>query len=278
MIYQFDHQLSQSLYLFLENQLLSKGEAYTNTSGELYSSDQTPINGLNFSNSPAPQWVYDSSITGADIPSGVYLDGNFTPRGDNGVNLNFAGGGAYHSGSYTVTSNYAKKDFNFYLMPQEEVEMILEEAHTKKENKFPLELGESLNYKVNAPCILINSMDSKNDPFAFGGHDETNSNFQATIIADNTFLRDGAISIFRDLNEVCFPVVSEDDTPFNSYGDLKTGSFNYNDLYTKYPNPSQNCTVDRVISTNVRQRSDGRSNFFLGYAEFRLLNYRYPRV
>jgi len=274
---QFDHLLSSSFNLYLEHKLLKEGEAYTNTTGELFQSDQNQVNGVNYSNSPVSQWVYDSSVDGAIVPTGVFLGPDaFVGRGISGVSLNFLGGGAYHSGNYSVSGAYAKKDFNFYFMPEEDAELLLETAFSSKD---PLTaINESKNYNVNAPCIIVNSKDSKNDPFAFGGMDETNSHYQAVIITNNNYHKDGAMSIFRDLNETCFPVIDSADVPFNSMGDLKTGLFNYEDLYLKYPNSNQYATVDRVTVQGVRQRSEGRKNFYLAYAEFRLLSYRFPRV
>jgi len=276
LIAQFKHQLSSSLCLFLEHELLRQGQAYTNTTGTFYPSTNKKIDGINFSSSPAAQWVYDSSIDGAIIPSGVYLDSNFTPRDSTGVALNFINGGAYHSGNYAISGEYAQKDLNFYFRPEQDTELFVRKSF---ESKNPIDfISGSNDLNINAPCVIVNHRDSQNSPFAFGGHDETETNFQAVIISDNPYLLDGALSIFGDLNETCFPVIDFEDIPWGANGDLKGGDFNYTGLSLNYPNPNQQAFVDRVITNTVRQSSDGRNNFYLGYAEFRILFWRYPRV
>ena len=100
---QFKHKLGSSLAFFLEHKVLNKGQAYTNVSGDLYDSDQIPFNGFTFSSSPDAQWVYDSSVSGAIIPSGMnhteVISGvtvnTFTSR-ESGVNLNFLNGLSRH--------------------------------------------------------------------------------------------------------------------------------------------------------------------------------------
>ena len=42
--------------------------------------------------SPHKQWVFDESVEGAQIPSGIYNNGEFIERGDNGLILDFDDG------------------------------------------------------------------------------------------------------------------------------------------------------------------------------------------
>jgi hypothetical protein len=274
---QFKHKLGSSLAFFLEHKIISKGQAYTNITGELYPSDQILFNGLDFSSSPAAQWVYDSSISGAVIPNGVFDGaGNFVDRGVSGLNLNFMNGGAYHSGITQISGVYAKKDLNFYFRNEKDVELFVEKSFNAQE---PIDFIDGSNdLKINAPCIILSHKDGKNTPFAFGGMDENESNYQAIVISDDAYLMDGALSIFEDLNQTCFPVIDFQDIPFNIYGDLKNGEFNYTGLYSAYPDSIQKATVDRVITNTTKMSSKGRDNFYLGYAEFRLLYYKFPRT
>ena len=66
--------------------------------------------------SPYKQWVTDSSISSADIPDGVFINGAVSGRGD-GVKLDFENGRVlldHSSSSLNVTGSFAVKDFNIY--------------------------------------------------------------------------------------------------------------------------------------------------------------------
>lgn len=272
----FNHFLSSSFTLFLENQLLTEGQAYSNISGQMFPSNKKKINGLNFYASPHAQWVYDSSISGANIPTGATINNVFTNRGTNSLSLDFFHGGVYTSvNNANIQVNYSKKDFNFYFKPERETELLLETMFNGEISYTDLTANNPT--KIIAPCIIINSKNSQNEPFSFGGQDQTESVYQAVILTNNYYHLDGAMSIFRDLNEVYFPIIDFEDIPWDEKGDIKNGEFNYKNLAIKYPNPSQRAIIDRVLVKNVKSTNRGNNNFDIGYAEFRVLSYRYPR-
>ena len=70
---QFDNKVMSSLYLWFDHTLLKEGEAFTNYGSKFY-----PVNNLYQGyytyGTPFRQFVADSSIDGATILSGVYLD------------------------------------------------------------------------------------------------------------------------------------------------------------------------------------------------------------
>ncbi len=64
MIPQFQHKLSSSFLLWFDNYLLTKGQAYTNTTGRFYYyQDERVPNTYKVFGSPYKQWVSDYSIT-----------------------------------------------------------------------------------------------------------------------------------------------------------------------------------------------------------------------
>ena len=82
---QFVHTLTNSFMLWFDHFLLEKGEAFSNQTGTFY---HTPDNFLDDSyvpfSSPYKQFVTDSSITGATLPTGIagdshYIDYEFFP-------------------------------------------------------------------------------------------------------------------------------------------------------------------------------------------------------
>ena len=87
MIEQFQHKLTTSFILWFDNFLLKKGEAYSNTTGEFFYYADPRLDATYIAyGSPYKQWVTDSSIAGATIPTGVSIDGSFSGRND-GVNF-----------------------------------------------------------------------------------------------------------------------------------------------------------------------------------------------
>ena len=76
---QFQHNLTSSFFMWFDNFLLTKGEAYTNKTGEFFYYDDTLIDSdYTVFGSPYKQWVSDSSIDGATVPTGVYVNGNLS--------------------------------------------------------------------------------------------------------------------------------------------------------------------------------------------------------
>ena len=73
---QYDNKLLSSFLLYLDNKILSKGEAFVNHSGLFYPVENF-FNGYYTYAAPYKQIVSDASITGANKLTGIYLDGNF---------------------------------------------------------------------------------------------------------------------------------------------------------------------------------------------------------
>ena len=142
---QFQHKLTTSFFLWFDNFLLTKGEAFTNKTGEFFYYDDSRLDSTYKAyGSPFKQWVTDSSVTGATIPSGVYIDGNFSGRND-GVVLDFENGRGLISGSdtdLTITGEFSLKDFNVYITNDTEEDLIVE-------------ISFYIEYNVNLKIILF---------------------------------------------------------------------------------------------------------------------------
>ena len=73
---QVDNIVMSNMLLWLDTQILSKGEAFTNYSGNFYPVDSL-VNGFYTYSLPVKQVLADSSIEGANILSGIYINNNF---------------------------------------------------------------------------------------------------------------------------------------------------------------------------------------------------------
>ena len=69
---QFDNQIMSSMLLWFDNKLLTNGEAFQNTTGRFYSV-LDEFYGYDTYASTYSQIVADASVTGATIPTGLYV-------------------------------------------------------------------------------------------------------------------------------------------------------------------------------------------------------------
>ncbi len=80
---QYQHELMTSFMLWFDHELLQKGEAYSNKTGQLFNfSDSRLPTGYKVYASSYKQWVNDSSVNGSvnpEIPTGF----NGSGRNDN---------------------------------------------------------------------------------------------------------------------------------------------------------------------------------------------------
>jgi hypothetical protein len=270
---QLDNILMSSMMLWMDNKILSKGQAFTNFSSNFYSVPNL-INGFYSYGLPFKQIVCDNSINGANLLSGVYVNNNYTNIGTNnltGINPNQ--GQAYFSSAQngSISGNYAVKDFNIYITSNPEENILFETEYRvkPKTNQNPTGLApNALTY----PAIFLKLNNSTNIPFAFGGMDRTNIDIRAIILAENTFSLDAVSSILRDTARSYVPVI--ENQPFNSFGGLDNGYFNYNSLSA---NSDMFFYIKDVSISKISYPAD-KTNYSIypGIVDFTLENIRHP--
>ena len=80
---QFDNQVMSSFLLWFDNRLLTKGEAFQNVTGEFFEVSDDYF-GYNTYASSYSQIVSDASISGANIPTGLYVENTLVNVGQGG--------------------------------------------------------------------------------------------------------------------------------------------------------------------------------------------------
>lgn len=275
------NNLMSSFYLWLDHEVLDRGEAFINYSGRLYNSPDPNFPDSSVYGAPFRQWVYDSSIPNVNIPSGVFINGNYIARGTSGLNLDFNKGRAIISGnaSSNVTASYSFKEYNIYYTDEREEKLLFEKAYniTPKVSQITGTLGY---LDTPYPCIFIKHRVGENIPFAFGGQDSTETSLRCIVLASNSFSLDGLISILSDSARKVFPVFPPQDFPFNYFGDFKTGtSFNYINLCKNQPQSSL-VHIDRVTVSKLDEIDNAKINKKCVGAliDFELSDVRTPRV
>jgi len=280
MIEQFQHKLTSSFFLWFDNFLLKKGEAYSNKTGELFNYADPRLDSRYVAyGSPYKQWVTDSSIAGAVIPTGVSVVGAGTSGRDNGVVFDFENGRALFSGSntsMTVTGEFAVKDFNVYLTNDTEDDLIVENKYTVNSRLPSGPLTYIEPYDDVVPAIFLSVSQAENSPFALGGMQETKVQAKAVVLAEDTYQLDGVMSIFMDSVDEVIAAIPMSGYPITEFGDLKGGSFNYTGLAEDYQGETKFC-IEKVKTSKLTDRTRNvlANELYVGFVDFDIEQYRY---
>jgi hypothetical protein len=282
MIVQFSNLSNLSMYQWLQNEVLTKGQAYiTNTSRLYYDNDPRLPSGYVSYASPFKQWVYDSGI--APVPSGISGSFGFLGRGTSGLKFDFENGRVLMSGvgtDMTISGSYTFKELNFYLANSNEESVIVNEKYYLNARFSGAPTGPIPPYKITTPAIFVNQLNSNNNPFALGGIDETIVNFSLIIMAETMPQLDAVLSICRDTRYKYVPLLATSDYPINEWGDLKNGTgFAYTDLIASKGTPGNLYRIDRVMTSKLNAaRTDINETLFVGIVDLDLTFIREPRL
>jgi hypothetical protein len=154
---QLDNILMSSMLMWMDHVILKKGEAYKNFSSQFYPVSNI-YNGFYTYGLPFKQVVCDSSISGANILSGVYVNNNFKTIGQNNLTgISPQNGQVYFTsgqGTNNISGNYAVKDFNLYLTNQPEEEILFESQYQARPKTTQTPTGLAIE-AITYPCIFL---------------------------------------------------------------------------------------------------------------------------
>lgn len=279
----FDHNLITSFYYWLNNTIQSE-EAYTNKSSVLYPIEDTRFPSKYVYASPYRQWISDHSVSGAQIPSGVYVDGNFVETGVSGLSIDYEQGRVLFDSEIaeTISGFYSIPDFNVYNEYDDSATLLFENTFVDRPTSIEELTGLATDVKT-IPAIYMIYEDSRNEPFAFGGEDNTKMSVRCVVMSKNKYHIQGVFSILRDQSKKHFPLLSSSDFPFNYYGDYKDSElYNYKELEANKWNYENLIYVSKVsVSKNLPDNpaSEAMSyKGFRGFIDFELEKVRTPRI
>ncbi len=278
---QYQHELMTSFLLWFDNQLLQKGEAYSNQTGVLcYSEDSRLPTSFKSYSSSYKQWVTDSSVTG-DINPIIPTSFNGFDRSDDLV-FDFENGRVVETGGnfqpdQVLTGTFAVKDFNVYFTNETEEDLVLENAF-----ELNSRYGESLSgiapYDQVVPAVFLNCEYMRNQGFAFGGEDKTTNTVKGVVFAENSYQLDGVLSIFADSARKVIAKIPFSEYPSTEYGDLKGGSYSYTDLSNTYLDTNPYYIEDVTVSKfSEKTTSKTPKGLKIGFIDFEVCTSRFPR-
>lgn len=276
MIPQYSHNLLTSFWLWIDFKVTNDQSGYVNYSTPLYYQidPSVPSPYTTIYASPYKSWVFDSCVTGAIVPSGIWTSsGNFLTRAS-GISIDFPGGRILSMYDYGPCSGtYSVKDFTYIISNEQETNFYLEKIFDEDLNiTYPITGNQAGVWY--APCIVFTAATSENKPFIFGGIDESYWSIRAYVISKNNYLQEGINSYFNDLAHRYIPVASYGDYPLNSLGDLKpvyTGALSgycYNsNILNKY-GYSGGCWINEVASYKMSEKNNKALTYTVSIVDF----------
>ena len=276
----YSHKVVTSFYLWFDHILLNNAQAFSNITGRLWPTEdyRASNTGQSYA-SPYKQWVYDSSVVGATIPSGIYINDNFVSRGE-GALLDFDNGRVFVNSDpaiSVISGEYSAKQFNTYVVSTEDTRLVYEGTFQPGSPYNTILESGVYPYGFTAPACFILNTSTDNKPWAFGGEQNTENKMRVIIVSDDIYMLDGCISVFRDASNSIIPLFSIGDSPFNEDGDLKSGSFNYSE---RAANQNRYIFIDKVSSLKSNSSQQSKDNPILRYAvlDFYLSEPRVPKL
>lgn len=283
MITTYTQLLNASIVLFLDHRLLSHGQAYTNISGRVYPTEDPNFANKNIWASQSRQWVYDSSVIGANVPTGT----NLINKGTSGLYIDYNKGRIITNSNVSQNSNfslaYSVKDFSIYPSNLD-IGTILFENQYRADNEFNNPTDVLLYNEETIPGIFIRNVSSKSEPHSFGGQDKTINTFNLTCVTNKEWKLDSLLSLLQDSQTCTFPLLNAAAIPFNAYGDFKSGvTFSYNSLlestsYNKVVIDTVNCSKLSYDATRNVQTKNLQTKMAAAAIEIVTCCYRHPRI
>jgi hypothetical protein len=282
----FTHNVINSFFLWFDNFLMTKGDAYKTYTTKLYNYQDPRLGGDKVVyGSPYKQWVYDKNITGATIPSGFTINNQFVSTGTSGMRIDFDNGRIiFNSGVSTglnITGTYSVKEVNSYITDQPEDNLIIENKFVTN-SRFTVSENYIAPYNPVTPCIFASIETSHNTAFAFGGEDETKCIIKVVAFCENLYQLDGVLSIFGDSYNEIFSIIPMTGHPLGEFNEMKTGAYptgyNYKNLSNAYN--SQTLFISHVETSKIRDSVIKELNpiLHIGFLDFEIKTYRYPRL
>lgn len=227
------NDLFYSFSTFLTHQLEQLGSGFTNVGSTYYNINDPALPQYSIYASPYKQIVSDFSISGVNIPTGCFVNGQQISRGISGLQyIDYVNNRMIFSGGMNnlqVSGNYSLRDFNIYTTTTSDEELIYETAFQLRPS-YVVPLTGLNRDELTVPGIFITNSNFDNETYAFGGLIETIINIHCIVLTNSKDQLDAAGSILTDQKYNSFPIFGQTQIPFNYFGDYRaflSGSFNY---------------------------------------------------
>tara|TARA_R100000008_G_scaffold74834_1_gene53774 strand:+ start:426 stop:1280 length:855 start_codon:yes stop_codon:yes gene_type:complete len=279
----YQHGLLNSFYLWFDNFLLKKGEAYKNYTTDFYYYVDERVQDKVVFGSPYKQWVYDKNISAATINPTISGDGTAITAGTSGLTYDFDNGRLLFDSNFNTGTNisgtYTVKNCNIYIANQTE-ETLITAGKYKTNSRYGRTLSYVAPYDQATPAAFLSLGTTTNAPFAFGGQDNTITDITAVVFAENMYQLDGVLSIFADSAREVFGNIPFSGAPLDEYGGVKSSypdGYNYSNVAST--NDGEKYMINETRVSKVGDTADKQLpvDLFVGFVDFEIYKYRFPR-
>lgn len=260
---------------FADNWLLQRGQAYINTTSQLYYQPDTSLpSSLVAYAAPFKSFVWDSGVSGATILNSVSGDINLS-RGQSGMMVDFVNGRvllpAAVGTNAVISGSYAFKELNVYFANQSAERMVFSDKYYLNSRFGNSPTGLPPVGAMVTPCVFVTDAHTENDPWAFGGTYCTKPGVTLNILAENMTQLEGAMSLLGEMKQTYFPQVPTSGWPLNYYGDYKSGQgYNYMTTTQQYGTTNNLYYVSDVRASKVADYAKVDEAIFLGIVDLTL--------
>lgn len=251
MIPQYNNYLLASTLVWLDHLFLDRGQAFYNVSTPFYPVNSNFTN-VHFYSSPYKQFVYDQSITGATLITGIYLNNNYISSGTSGfLGINYEEGAAMFSSvlpaNSIVSGNYGVKEISIKTIAEPDERLLYSKAYYTKNR--PLSISGNLTNEQPLPVIYVRFENGKNEEFVLGGEEISSRTIILTVLAESQFQLDNIKGLMLDQTRSYIPVCNLEELPFDNMYRLKSG-FNYTGMACNKINTNQAAFISDVSIYN----------------------------
>jgi hypothetical protein len=185
------------------------------------------IDGLNAYVSPHRQFVYDSTVSGATVPSGLFVSGSFVPTGAD-FRIDFQRGELLTTTGIhgSISGVYCYKEVNLYFNDKNAQQVLFESRFVQNPRNNPPYTGYQQT-DVTYPCILIQQKAGTDTKIAMDELYSKVYTVRLTFLADTKYLYKAVTSIIRDRKGTFIPIFQPSEMPFDYYFTLQNGFFDY---------------------------------------------------
>lgn len=273
----FLHDFQSSFYLWVDHIIAEKAETFHLATGQVLRRSTEPrISGVYSYQSQRKPWVADTSLVPNEV-TGVYVSGVLT--GVSNMQVDYKNGrilSAQNLGA-TITGNFYYNEISVELNASTEESIIFENKYIDNA-RFYTNTGQAAKpYDYVTPIIFLSVDHVENVPFAFGGEDESKIFAKAIIVCENDFQRECILSVFNDSSSTCFPSITSESFPYNEYFNT-TGTYNFETLKNLAANDVY--MVDKAKAARLSRSTQTQipQNLSIGFVDFQICKYRYPRA
>tara|TARA_Y100000401_G_scaffold29357_1_gene21419 strand:+ start:4474 stop:5358 length:885 start_codon:yes stop_codon:yes gene_type:complete len=290
---QFDQNILSSFYLWFENRLLnSNSKAYqidlsnAFTSGTFPDIPATHIAFQGKYRQLVAEHNIDNPNSGFFLGNG-FVTGNYDENGgvftdyDNG-RLIFPQASGTVIGSTALTANSTVKEVNTYITNDTDAQTILHSDFKDSATELPYQYGQTEQYDEQTyflPACFISVASSDNTEFSFGGEEDTRTRMRVMVLSFDNYTLDSVLSLFRDTVRRDITHIPYEDFPYGFSFSLKDYPYSYDNLVAAQSSPVKShieeVSVSKIVSERIREKLN--KNISIGYIDFELCTYRFPR-